>query len=292
LAGIVLPYFIVLGILIKKYLKPKHSVLVIFSLALAVWTLAATYIYKLNPTYPVSNLQLLTIIVGGSFAIIALVFVFHYFKKDLSIYLWTSFSIITLAYLLPWLRNPGFAHATTGRYLIISGAGLSFFVGLIFAQLPKIKTFIVIPFAIFFLLHMNASGNYLQNLEKVRNAKVTEPIRNVLVLDNISDTENISSIYYFESDNPELLYHSVMFGFPMFMKFYHGAKNPWNIAYTESWNELVVAYLDGSSLKRFGIKSDKPVALEYVHSYSLIGNELKDTTEETRKKLVSLKKTN
>ena len=93
-------------------------------------------------------------------------------------------------------------------------------------------------------------------------------------------------MYYFQSDNEELLHHTIMFGFPMFMYYYKDVKNPWDIGYTTSYKEVYDAFLDGSSLTRFGIKNSDAVPLEHIHGYKIESGELRDMTEELRKKLL------
>lgn len=273
--------------MLKKTLALENRIIVVGTLCtVALWNAVSLMVYQITMQYPLSNTQLLTTILGGYFLSTILFFIASLFKKEISLYLWTALLLIVLSYLIPWLRNPGALNTTVGRYLIVASAGLSLLIGLVTGQVPKKVPGLTAIFVLLFLLHLGASGTYLKNLSSARSRIATEKIRNTLALDKEADAAKTPSVYYFETDNPNQLYHTIIFGFPMFMYFYQDAKNPWNIAYTTSWKEVYDAHVDGTGLKRFIADTPPPVSIEHIYGYKLVSGELRDITAETRKKLL------
>ncbi len=296
IALILIPLFLGFALfinLLKKVLTIENKKIMVSTLGIALfWTMISFVVYKLNIEYPVSNTQLLTTIIGGYFLVTALFLITALFKKQESLYIWMALLLIVLSYLIPWFRNPGSLNTTVGRYLIVSGAGLALFLGLVVAQIPRKIPALITLLVLLFLFHLSTSATYLKHLSSARGRFETEKIRNALVLDKEADDSKTPSVYYFETDNPDQLYHTIMFGFPMFIHFYQGAENPWNIAYTTSWKEVYDSYVDGSGLKRFGIGNIVPVQLEHIHGYKLESGELRDITGSVREKLLNETKTN
>jgi hypothetical protein len=91
------------------------------------------------------------------------------------------------------------------------------------------------------------------------------------------------------TDNSEMLYHRLLFGFSVTMSFHQNFSNWTNIAYTENWNEVVSAYLDGRSLRRFSIPPQK-TKIENIYSFLFRDGKIVDTTDNTREALKSLNK--
>ena len=278
-------FFLFLSKYIFQEMKLKETV--IACIIALIWTEYAFYILKIAMEYPYQTSQLLTTIIGGYIFITAVLLLWSY-RNDKKVFvpLATSFLIIVLSYSISWLRNPDLINMTVGRYLIVASCGLALLVGLLFSMANHKKTFLICFLIPLFLIHTKASRNYLNNLASVRSSAQTEKIRSGLVRDTEADNNNVPSMYYFQSDNEELLHHTIMFGFPMFMYYYKDVKNPWDIGYTTSYKEVYDAFLDGSSLTRFGIKNSDAVPLEHIHGYKIESGELRDMTEELRKKLL------
>lgn len=250
-----------------------------------VWIEYAFYIFKIAPEYPVQTSELLITIIGGLLFITFGVFLFSYrSEKEFQTLLFTSIATIMLSYSIAWFRNPSLINETTGRYLIVASAGVAFFIGLLFSKVRHKKTFVFLFLIPLFLIHIKASRNYLHDLESARKFEETERIRSGLMIQESADREKIPSMYYFQSENPDMLYHSIIFGFPMFIHYYADAQNPWNIGYTTNYKEVFDAYIDGSSLKRFGIPEQK-VLIENIRGYKIESGELRDMSKELQERV-------
>ena len=73
------------------------------------------------------------------------------------------------------------------------------------------------------------------------------------------------------------------------MYFNQDVANPWSFAVTETFSEVVSAYEDGESLKRFKTVKIQPVELDDVYAFRIQGNKLVDVSKETRDKLTKMK---
>lgn len=287
---VVLPAILAYVAILVYFVKKKRLVLLSL-LTGAAWTL---YIWKgfmfSNPFQP---FELLTYLLGGYFLILIVMLWFELKGvEDLRFGLVLSVLIIILGFMVPWLRNPGSVNEITGRYLIVSGAGLTWLVSIFIAiSVQRKLVLLVIAICIFFGIHAKSSHKYLYHLSNVRGIELTDSLRNsVKRAANFGNTK-VPIVFYFEGDDPEILHHAFIFGWPVISSFQFGNYGSWyNIAPTDKWEEVVSAYIDGESLKRFMPGPYVPAKLEDIYSYRLENRRLIDESEEKRKILKTLKK--
>lgn len=276
--------------LLKKYIKFKLKIVswIIYSAGI-VWVTVIWILFLKNDPVLISTSNLLGLFTGGSFMIFTILFIYLFRKNYYAVYgLLLSTIIIVLSFIPPWVRNPDQIHSSNSRYLIVAAAGISLLFGVLLNLLIKKNKIFAIPLIIYFTIHLYATNKYISHLSLVKDSLKTESIRSSLVTPKDNNSKE-PLVYYFEADNPEVLYHAIMFGFPMFIHYYHDYDSPWNVAYTENWIEVINSYLDGSGLTRFGTINIEPVKLENIYSFKLEYGILHNTTESTRQKLIEIK---
>lgn len=223
---------------------------------------------------------------------------FRNYKDDLirrNLYIVISW--LFSSFLLVWFAAPFFVHITTGRYLITASSALAMALGIVFDFLhrntqSKISLFYLsIPVLVFLFMHVVASRMYLSQLSELRPRILTQETRSKFPKVQSFGKTKDPIVIYFMTDNSAILYHRLLFGFPVTMSFYQNFNYWSNIAYTESWNEVISAYTDGKSLKRFSIPQQK-TKIENIYSFLLRDEKIIDTTETTRSVLESLYKNN
>lgn len=251
------------------------------------WSLFAFYFYRLGVPVQYSTSQTLAFVFGGYFIITFIIFYLKTKKDNLDNQgIIFATLLLMFCFVIPWLRDPHMFQPTYNRYLIVGAMGLAIMIGLLSSKLPsKSRVLLFLPL---FLTHAITSFSYLRSLESNRNIVLTDSIRQSIVFDSRLNEESAPAIYYFETDNVERLHHTIMFGFPMYMHYYHGSKTPWNIGYTTNWKEVVDSFVDGSGLVRFGTTDIEPVKLENIYSFRIEGESLIDTSQKTRSKLSEL----
>lgn len=268
-----------------KILARRLSLLSLLIFILGVcWTLLIWYLLLSKTPQAKPTSDIISIFWGGYVLIIGLrLFIFewknHLFKKLIIL----SLLIIFTSYVAPWLRDPNQMQPTHSRYLIVSAAGITLLISSLLVLARKHRI-IIPPIALLLVINIILTNKYFSHLEVVRNAHLTLNIRRSIPAYKSTGPE----VYYFESDQPEILYHSIMFGFPVIMYYENNLENIWNIVYTTDWNEVVSAYKDGNSLKRFGASPIAPVALNNIHSFKINFGKVEDTTEETISRLKDL----
>ena len=276
--------------LLNKYIKFKSKTIswIIYSSGI-LWGSVIWILFLKNDPVLISTSNLLGLFTGGFFIIFTILIIYLFRKKYYAVYgLLLSTIIILLSFIPPWVRNPDQIHSSNSRYLIVSAAGISLLFGVLLNLLIKKNKSLAIPLIIFFTIHLYATNKYISHLSLVKDSLKTESIRSSLVTPKNNNSKE-PLVYYFEADNPEVLYHAIMFGFPMFIHYYYDFDSPWNVAYTENWIEVVNSYLDGSGLTRFGTINIEPVKLENIYSFKLEYGILHNTTESTRQKLIEIK---
>ncbi len=212
-------------------------------------------------------------------------------EKNLQLGLVLSLLLMVSGFILFWVRSPGTVYEITGRYLIVSGAGLAWFVTTILAIGLKTKNLaFIIVFGLLLSLHANSSYKYLDHLSDVRGIELTNKLRGSINRATNFDNPKIPQVFYFEGDDPEILHHSFLFGFPVIAQFQFNLNGGYwyNIATTDKWKEVESAYLDGESLKRFMPGPYLPVDLENIYAYKLQNRELFDVTNKKREELKKL----
>jgi len=263
-------------------------------------TLVATVIsyfwfcFSSNTNALISNRDYFLFLIGTYFfSFITDIFIRNYKDNIIRRNLFIALSWFFSSFLLIWFYSPFFVHITTGRYLITASSALAITLGLIFDFIKrKSKTHaycFYLPIFIFILLHVTASRMYLTRLSELRPRVLTEETRsNFPHIPSFGETKE-PIVIYFMTDNSEMLYHRLLFGFSVTMSFHQNFSNWTNIAYTENWNEVVSAYLDGRSLRRFSIPPQK-TKIENIYSFLFRDGKIVDTTDNTREALKSLNK--
>lgn len=252
-----------------------------------IWALSSFSLFKLYITYPLQTSFFIPVLVGG-YVIATLGMLIWTYKHNSQFIFYVSLPIIiiTFSFVQYWLRDPQIIQPTFGRYLIIPAAGLTLLLGALIS-LSKDKTYMYILVIPLLATHMYASHKYVKHLAAVRNIEMTEILRNSIPDVFTEEKLDKPMVFYFEPKDSEILHHSLLFGFPVIMATQYQFMNIFNIAYTDSWQEVSAAYQTDDGLKRFGTKEEK-VQLDNVYSYKLDGTNLIDTTEETRNKLEQL----
>lgn len=272
--------------LLKKNIK-KHSSLYVLAGISIFWSLTIYQLFVRATPYPLLPIELLSFAVGGHF----LVFVFSTLfltkiQKEFIIQALSSITLIFLGFFLFWSRIPNSLLETTSRYLIVSGLGMAWLLAII-VKLAKDQK-ITISVILIIVLNILSSYHYFAQLKQYRGYSETEKIRKEIpTIRQLNSNE--TTLFYFETNNNDHLYHTLYFGFPVMMSYYQDVKNIWNVAYTTNWDEVKESYTTGVGLKRFGTIPIKPLKLENIYSFNLINNELIDTTKTTREKLKNIK---
>lgn len=289
LAYLVMFTFAIYLLLLKvlTHARGKGNKVPMFIVMGVVWSILVFLAYD-NPI-KIPTYGPLSVILGG-FTIFIICYLLLYSLNESRKAAFVGILVVLLSFTIPWIRNPETIHLTTDRYLIVTGAGITLLFSGIVAACYKNRAIMFLLIASFVGIHSIASYRYLSHLKDVRDENRTRVIRESLpTVEGIGDTKE-PYVFYFEASNPEILYHSLMFGFPVIYSFEKGFNDPWHIAYTEDWSEVVAAYKDGSGLKRFGTIQIKPVKITNIYSYRLEGFDLKDTTQQTRNRLQELDK--
>lgn len=252
----------------------------------AVWT---GYVWQtfMQPTgYLLQPFELLTYLWGGYLLVsLGLWWSSSATDKNLKLGIVLSLLLLVGGFILFWVRTPGFLHEITGRYLIVPGAGLAWLMAMLLAvkTVPRQKAVLVLLFGSMLSLHAKVSYKYLNHLSEVRGIELTTRLRESVTRPKNYGDPKISQVFYFEGDNPEIIYHAFIFGWPVVSYYQYGGSGAWyNIAPTDNWQEVVSAYQDGESLKRFMPGPYGPVAPENIHAYRLREKVLYDVSEEKR----------
>lgn len=268
-----------------NWLKSVLLILLAGGWAWFVWTNL-----MINTKYPIQPFQLMAYLTGGYFLILYINFGWKLKDNKFIIIGWLiPLTLMTLGFIIPWLRNPALLIETTGRYLIVPAAGVAWAGAIILTVVnnSRFRYLFIVVWGIFFTLHANSSYEYLYHLSTVRGIELTEKIRYAVKPNlNLSDIHK-PLVFYFEGDNPEILHHSFIFGFPAFAYFRFGLK-PTYIAPTDIWSEVVSAYTNGQGLKRFMPGPYEPVKLENIYAYRLDHENLYDISDEKRKQLKAI----
>lgn len=237
---------------------------------------------------PLQPFELLTYLIGGYF-LISISLWWWRLKKEghMRLNLVIALLLMVGGFGVAWLRNPGTVFEITGRYLVVPGAGLAWLTAILLASK---RLALVVLFGLLFGLHARTSYRYLFHLSEVRGIELTDRLRNSVKGSKDFGNPKIPIVYYFEGDNPEILHHAFIFGWPVIATFRFNFTGPWyTIAPTDKWEEVVSAYVDGKALTRFMPDPMTTVKLENVFAYRLENRQLIDVTKEKREVLKKLK---
>lgn len=255
------------------------------------WIMVIWQMFMQPQGYQLQPFELLAYLLGGHIIILIIIGWLSVKNKYIRFGIFLSLLFIISGFILFWVRSPGVIHEITGRYLIVSGAGLAWLLGIMLVIGIKTKNIaLIIVFGLLFSLHAKTSYKYLNHLSDVRGIEQTEKLRNSIKPAKNFGNPNVALVFYFEGDEPEVLQHAFIFGFPVISHYQFGISGPWyNIAPTNIWAEVESAYLDGQSLKRFMPGPWVSTDLENIYAYRLENRQLIDITEEKRVMLKNLK---
>ncbi|MEK7090967.1 MAG: hypothetical protein AAB887_00485 [Patescibacteria group bacterium] len=274
------------------FFKSKRIELVSGLLVGGGWTAYVWQEFIAKTSSPVEPFELFTYLIGGYFLIwVILWWIQLKGQNNLRLILVLSVFMMIGGFIAPWLRNPGFLYEITGRYLIVSGAGLAWLMAVPLATKTdlKRKLVLIMMFGLLFSLHAKTSYRYLYHLSEVRGIELTDRLRGSIKRAKNFGNPKEPLVFYFEGDDPEILQHAFIFGFPVIASFQFDFAPWYNIAATNIWLEVESAYLDGQSLKRFMPGPYFPVKLENIYVYRLQSRNLIDVTDEKRELLRKLK---
>jgi len=275
---------------LKKQLRFSSKTVISFLFASLIWT-TFFIIFEYNHKDYFTFNNFISEQVGFYFSLsVLLLYLTRKKIENIKLGIFLSSLLIIFSFIIPWLRNPTSIIETTSRYLIVPAAGLAILLGVILGSFKKIPKIIKVFVFVVLITSGLSSIKYLGHLAQVRGVDITERIRNSFpVLTSLNQGKE-PVLFYFETNNQELLHHSIMFGFPVMIYYKQPVANAWNIAYTQDWNEVQSAYLTGEGLRRFGTIPIMPVKINNIYSFFLKGGLLLDTTKSTREKLISIKK--
>jgi hypothetical protein len=264
----------------KRFFLPTLTIILF-------WTFLVYYLFRLRAPYPMQPSEIEAFLVGGYFLMFIGIFYIstNIFNKKI---IFASLLILVLSFIVPWIRFPYTILESTGRYLIVSATGLTILLISIFSISKNKTLFLFFVFIPLTLINLKTGRAYLHKLSFVRDTQRTEKIRSsVPTLPSLSK-DGQTTMVYFQADSDEVLYHSLMFGFPVITSYYQNVADIMKVAYTQDWSEVVNSYTTGEGLRRFSTIPIRPVQIENIYSFRLEYDHLVDTTTETRNRLLSL----
>ena len=271
-----------------KFTKNMRRYFIPATLLVIFWIFFVQYIFRMRITNPIMQPSDIQAFINGGLFLIFNGIIFIFATPKFKVYILTMLLLLMLSFIVPWVRFPHVLHETIGRYLIISSVASTGLIIIIFYVCKNkilFSIFILLPLI---LINIKSSRIYLSRLAIVRNYHRTEKIRRSVPLIPTLSKKGETTLVYFKADNNEVLYHAIMFGFPVITSYYQNVDNIWNVAYTQDWNEIIGAYTTGEGLRRFGTIPVKPVPIENIYSFRLDYDHLVDTTAETRGRLLDL----
>jgi len=288
---LLMPLFLLFALLAIAFWKKKrvrHIPYAVFSITIGLtWSV---FVYLTFETILVKS-QFTTMLLGGYVIILLFsIFVKRFRDKTIAIGMLIGILITFLSFMPAWVRTPTFMYDSAGRYLILPASGFSILLGTLLGSVRSYnnKRIIAILFVALFAIQAFTTFTYIYHLSTVRSIQMTESIRKSIPYEKDFNDLNKPIVYYFQPSSSEILHHSLLFGLPVIMGFQYNFYNIWHFVYTDNWQEVVDAYQNGSSLKRFSIPVKK-VPLTDIYSFQLDGDHLTNTTLQTRDQLKALK---
>ncbi len=271
-------------------LTRRKKLTVLFSTGLAILILIY-FKFDINSTFGYINsikLSHVWLQIGVLFLFSTIFLVLANIKKENSailVYIGLVVVIVSVGFF--WSRFPTETQDTFHRYLIVPSAGLALVIGGVIGLAKTNRGRIACCLLVLPLLsmHYGSSYKYLDRLAITRNKTLTQNIRSGLP--SIKQYGNVNflshpMVYYFYSEKKDVLYHSIMFGFPAMVAIRDNLDYFPFLVYIESWEELESAVLDGLAVKRFNWPA-KPVPVENIYAYEVDGGyNLINKTKEVR----------
>lgn len=287
MAFFVFALYFVFAVYLLFLAKDQSKRKVIFTVLLPnlIWNFGVLYFFVWSEPPPLHTVNIIALVSGGFIFSILTYLLTSEKNKNLITGLLISIALVTTSFIAFWVRNPESIQLTNSRYLIVPAAGISLLAGCLFSRK---KPLVTIPLSVLLVFNIYVTNRRLSYLSTVRNSTLSEKIRKSVPYNPSLRESKGPILYYLETDNPEVLYHTLYFGFPFFLMFEQGFTDPWKIVYTKDWNEIVSAYLDGQALKKYRNDFGQPVKIENIYSLRLTNGNLVDTTSETREKLIKL----
>ena len=297
LFNLIIPYLVIFFLIItllKLNIKISDNKFMqkIFLLG-AVWSCLVIIIYKNNISLFSNPVYTSLLLIGGYLLILIL-----YLSKKLVNPFYNIFLIgigwTFISFLYPWWVSQNLIILTHHRYLIISGIGISLILAGLISLSKNYKSYLILSILCCFLifLHTISTRDFLQDQFQKHNREVVEKIWSQMPYISEVGKSSKPLILYFEGDgtNSGIIGDSITFGFPPHMGIIYKIteENLMPIPMSE-WKDVTSAVIDGKSLAPHN-RPQKPIPVEQIYSFRLEGEDnLIDTTEGTRKKLIDLK---
>lgn len=236
-----------------------------------------------------SSNNFIFLIIAGVFLIFSFLCIITTLKKPLiSTGLFLSIAWMVSSFFFAWLQDPRVLLPFPHRYLIVSVAGLSIFIGIVISLTKKLKRSLLLTlFCTLLLLNIFSTRKYLQNqVDNLHGSELTEKIWSQMpYISRVGKTDK-PLIFYFKGENRQILYGSVTFGFPVHMALLYNIDNFLKMPNpVESIEQVISAVTDGKSLAPFGLR-EEPIPVENIYAFKLEGRDnLVNITEEIRKEV-------
>lgn len=278
--------FLYLNLVFDNKFKIRLSLLVGL-----VWTLFSLAMLDSNRLVFATGASYVFTLIGG-YLVILFINLYLAAREYLRIPLALGALWIVASIALFWNRFPGGVYLSDHRYLIVPLVGVCIIVGLSYNIVSEQKKlYYLIPILLLIFLQAKGTYRYLSNLSNDRSKKISQSvIADFPEISTLSESAKAGHplVFYFTSNNPQILYHNVMFGFPAIIAITQQMNSFPNLVYTDDWKEIVSDYKTGEGLSRFNYDKS-PVPVENIFSYHLDSNRLIETTKTTRDNLLNLK---
>ncbi len=297
---LLVPIFLFFGILIYilkvnlKYFSKR--LFLTFLVSGVILSLMSLLVYYFNKSF-VQSKDILFILLGLLF-ISFNIFLFLAFRKNrlVSQAIFVSLTWILLSFIFIWIRAPDTKFPTVHRYLISPATGFSIWLAVLITLGKNFRSQLIISLlvSILIFIHIYATNIYLDQQLTYHNEKSSIKVWSVIPnLDQVVKNPR-PLVFYLENDgsNGAILHTMLGFGFDERIaatyQIYDLKKIP--IIY-EDWDALVSAVTDGKSIIPYAGRIPKPIPIENIYAYRLIGQDtLINITSQTRDKLKQILK--
>ncbi len=228
--------------------------------------------------------ELILIVIAGIFLILAVTVILKNYRDDLLVTsLILSLSWMVVSFIFAWFKDPSTILSFSHRYLIVSVAGFTIFLGLILDIFKKAQKALLAILFILVAVNIYSSRGYFQSqVDHIHGAQFTESIWSQIPrIPQIGNSKD-PIIFYFTGEPKQIIYGAIAFGFPVHMaldyKIDDFSKMPNGV---DTWEQLISVVKDGKPLAAFGLKV-QPVPIENIYSFNLQDQKLVDQTTKIR----------
>lgn len=265
-------------------------------LALGLWIVLVTLIYKGNRNFFNNTNQIFSLLIGGYALILIGLLIIKFFKERSiapALFLGASWSIIS--FFFAWWWVPTSIFPTIYRYLIVSAMGVSILLAVI-VGLGKSRQQRIFLFGLFcslIITHIIATRLYLTQLLNFHSQEISDKIWSAFPrIEEMGKTRQ-PLIFYFEGDdtNGTILHNVITFGFPPHMALlYNIREEDGGIPIPMSDpKELISAITDGKAAKAYGYPEES-IPVDRIYGFKLQGKDnLINITDPLRKRLIEIK---